>query len=98
MSIRGYITPVDANSGKKISVKKLVFALAPAWALLYPRALVFAQDTTPRGPSEWTTKNWVGFFLYIGLFVLAVIGIYKLAGVDEISESETSEKPGEADK
>jgi hypothetical protein len=84
----GYITPVDANNGRKKSVKKIGSVLISAWALLYPRALLFAQDTTPRGPSQWTAKNWVGFFLYIGLFILAVIGIYKLAGVDEITENE----------
>ena len=39
----------------------------------------FAQDTTPRGPAQWTATNWLGFCIQIGLFALAIFGIYKLA-------------------
>jgi|GEM_PF-1124801 len=39
----------------------------------------FAQDTTPRGPAQWTASNWLGFCIQIGLFALAIFGIYKLA-------------------
>lgn len=44
-----------------------------------------AQSTEPVGPSGWTARNWVGFFLVIIVFILAVIGINKLAtwGEDE---------------
>ena len=40
---------------------------------------VFAQDTTPRGPAQWTAGNWLGFCIQIGVFALAILGIYKLA-------------------
>ena len=73
-------------------MKKIGATLIAACSALYPRALLFAQDTAPRGWSQWTARNWIGFFIYIGLFVLAVIGIYKLAGVDEITEDETKRK------
>jgi len=39
----------------------------------------FAQDTTPRGPAQWTAGNWLGFCIQIGLFFLAIFLIYKLA-------------------
>lgn len=38
-----------------------------------------AQDTTPKGPAEWTLRNWLGFCIQIIVFVLVIIGIYKLA-------------------
>jgi hypothetical protein len=40
---------------------------------------VFTQDTTPRGPAHWTATNWLGFCIIIGLFILAIFGIYRLA-------------------
>lgn len=61
----------------------------------------FAQDTTPRGPAQWTANNWLGFCIQIGLFALAIFGIYKLAlgGEDEskILKSETSELNSETE-
>ena len=54
---------------------------------------VLAQDTTPRGPAQWTAGNWLGFCIQIGLFVLVVFGIYRLAlgggGEDGDIKSET---------
>jgi hypothetical protein len=46
---------------------------------MFAAASCFAQSTDPVGPSGWTTRNWIGFALQITLFVLALIGIYKLA-------------------
>jgi hypothetical protein len=37
-----------------------------------------ADPTVPRGPSEWTARNWMGLCIQIGLFVLAIWGIWKL--------------------
>ncbi len=48
------------------------------WYWLSPYAVV-AQDTTPRGPAQWTATNWLGFCIQIVLFILVIIGIYKLA-------------------
>ncbi|MCX6355970.1 MAG: hypothetical protein NTZ78_13870 [Candidatus Aureabacteria bacterium] len=42
-------------------------------------AVCLAQSTEPVGPSGWTTRNWIGFTVQISLFVLAVLGVYKLA-------------------
>lgn len=54
---------------------------------------VFAQDTTPRGPAQWTPRNWLGFCIQIGLFILVIIGIYKLAlGGEEETEYPISNK------
>ena len=41
--------------------------------------VVLAQDTTPRGPAQWTPRNWLGFCIQIGVFALVIFGIYKLA-------------------
>jgi hypothetical protein len=38
-----------------------------------------AQPTDPVGPAGWTMRNWIGFFVQITVFILAVIGICKLA-------------------
>ena len=38
-----------------------------------------AQSTEPVGPTGWTTRNWIGFSVQITVFVLAIIGICKLA-------------------
>ena len=54
---------------------------------------VFAQDTTPRGPAEWTTRNWIGFFIQIGIFVLVIIGIYKLALGDKKERGDNIPEP-----
>jgi len=75
--------------------KKLVVALTTAGIFLSRAAFLAAQDTTPRGPAEWTGRNWLGFSLQIILFILAVIGIYKLADpgaeVEEETDGEQSE-------
>ena len=73
-------------------MKKIGVSLTGALFAFAFCAPLFAQDTAPRGWSQWTARNWIGFFIYLGLFVLAVIGIYKLAGVDEIPEEETERK------
>lgn len=38
-----------------------------------------AQPTEPIGPAGWTMRNWIGFSVQIAVFILAVIGICKLA-------------------
>jgi hypothetical protein len=50
----------------------LIFAAAIAIPCL-------AQPTEPIGPAGWTMRNWIGFCVQITVFVLAVIGICKLA-------------------
>lgn len=67
-------------------MKKLISALATTLIWCYFASLLWSQDTTPRGPSEWTPRNWLGFFIQIGLFILAIIGIYKLADCREATE------------
>jgi hypothetical protein len=42
-----------------------------------------AQPTEPVGPAWWTMRNWIGFFIQIAVFILAVIGICKLAKTGE---------------
>ncbi|MFH1038079.1 MAG: hypothetical protein V1789_05355 [PVC group bacterium] len=60
-------------------MKKAISMLASvSLGVLFPFALA-AQDTSPRGPSQWTARNWLGFCIQIGVFILAVIGIYRLA-------------------
>ncbi|MEI6632267.1 MAG: hypothetical protein WCP22_00455 [Chlamydiota bacterium] len=41
-----------------------------------------AQSTEPVGPSGWTARNWAGICVQIILFVLALIGVWALAGRD----------------
>jgi len=48
----------------------------------------WGQDISPRGPSEWTATNWLGFALQVGLFLLAVFAVYLAAGKDEPGEGE----------
>ncbi len=38
-----------------------------------------AQSTEPIGPAGWTTRNWIGFSVQIIVFILAIIGICRLA-------------------
>lgn len=47
------------------------------------------------GPAEWPLRAWVGFFLYILVFLLVVIGLYRMAVSDLPSEEEGGRKPGE---
>lgn len=57
-------------------------------------ALLFQDDrTAPVGPAGWTAKNWVGFVLYIAVF-LAVVAFIFYIGRDEEDEVEP-EKTGE---
>ena len=35
------------------------------------------------GPGGWTPRNWIGFFLYLFVFLLAVIGLYRMAVADD---------------
>lgn len=50
----------------------LIFAAAIAIPCL-------AQSTDPVGPAGWTMRNWIGFCIQITVFILAVIGVCKLA-------------------
>ncbi len=56
-------------------LKKFIFAVL-AVIFAYP---CLAQPTEPIGPAGWSARNWIGFLLQIAIFILAVIGIYKLA-------------------
>ena len=47
----------------------------------------------PIGPSQWTAKNWVGFFLQVLIFFLALFFITKLADLEEEGEEKTSSPP-----
>ena len=51
-----------------------------------------AQNISPRGWSQWTTRNWVGFTLQILVFILAIFGIYKLSLSGEEEEGEGGAK------
>ncbi len=46
----------------------------------------WGQDISPRGPSEWTATNWLGFALQVGIFLLAVAAIFWANGKDEPGE------------
>ena len=67
--------------------KKVLAFLAASGVSLLPAAFLAAQDTTPRGPAEWTGRNWLGFSIQIIVFILAVVGIYKLADPGEEEEA-----------
>jgi len=60
-------------------MKKIISLLVAAGWYLAIVFTVLGQDTTPRGPSEWTGRNWLGFCILISAFILAIIGIYRLA-------------------
>lgn len=45
-----------------------------------PAACSAAQSAEPAGPSEWTARNWIGLFVQVSLFILALIGLCRLAG------------------
>ncbi len=60
-------------------MKKAISALTAAGIGILSAFTLAAQDTTPRGPSQWSARNWLGFCIQIGVFLLAVIGIYRLA-------------------
>ena len=79
-------------------MRKLLLAIGSAIWYTAVTAAAIAQDTTPRGPSEWIFRNWLGFCLYIGIFILAIIGIYKLAmSGDGEREDDRDEKPSAVD-
>ncbi len=74
-------------------MKNIISLLAAAGWYVAIASTVLGQDTTPRGPSEWTGRNWLGFCIQISVFILAIIGIYRLAmsGEGEVDEkSETA--------
>ena len=56
-----------------------------AWALTWVWcAGVLAEDSMePVGPSGWTTRNWVGFAVYVGVFLLILVGLGYLANLAE---------------
>lgn len=59
--------------------------IAASLAALGTAAAAMAQSTDPVGPSGWTTRNWIGFSVQIAVFILAVIGICKLASFGDES-------------
>jgi hypothetical protein len=75
-------------------MKNILSAIATLIGYAVITSPIFAQDTTPWGPAHWTASNWLGFCIQIGLFALAIFGIYKLAlggeGKSENLKSETS--------
>ncbi len=74
-------------------MKKLISLLSTTLGWCFLASSLAAQDTAPRGPAEWTPRNWLGFGIQIGLFIIAVIAIYKLAGCgDEIEEGRGEEE------
>ncbi len=74
-------------------MKKKLCMIIGIWPVFFlAAAATIAQDTTPRGPAEWTGRNWLGFSLQILFFVLAVIGIYKLAGPEREEDSRKSQE------
>ena len=60
-------------------MKKIISLLVAAGWYVAIASAALGQDTTPRGPSEWTGRNWLGFCIQISVFILAIIGIYRLA-------------------
>ncbi|HPJ71938.1 MAG TPA: hypothetical protein PK636_04580 [bacterium] len=42
--------------------------------------MVFGQDHAPVGPGGWTARNWLGFFLQIGLFLLGAVLVFWVSG------------------
>jgi hypothetical protein len=57
-------------------IRRIAAGLALAWALSLP---CLAQSPEPVGPVGWTARNWIGFAVQITVFVLALIGVCKLA-------------------
>lgn len=53
-----------------------------------------ASKTLPRGPSDWTAKNWIGFVLYLVVF-LAVVAFIFYIGRDEEDEAEDATSTAE---
>jgi len=76
-------------------MKNILSAIAALTGYAVIISTVFTQDTTPRGPAHWTATNWLGFCISIGLFILAIFGIYRLAisgsGEEGSLKSEQSE-------
>lgn len=50
---------------------------------------LLAQDDkfAPKGPGDWSAKNWIGFVLYIAVF-LAVVAFIFYIGRDEEEDAE----------
>ena len=57
-------------------MRRTIVLLVLAAAIAIP---CLAQPTEPVGPAVWTMRNWIGFSVQITVFILAVIGICKLA-------------------
>lgn len=57
-------------------MRQTIVLLIIAVAIAVP---CLAQPTEPIGPAGWTMRNWIGFSVQITVFILAVIGICKLA-------------------
>lgn len=58
------------------------------WFLL----LQAAEKTAPRGPAHWTTKNWIGFVLYILVFLAVVAFIFYIGRDEEEDAPEAGER------
>ena len=50
-----------------------------------------AGSTEPVGPSGWPAKSWIGLLVYLGLFLLALWGISRLASTSPSGEDEGSD-------
>lgn len=59
-------------------LRKLLCALIAA----APALCGAAPSSDPVGPSGWTARNWIGLCVQVSLFVLALIGLCRLAGRD----------------
>ena len=59
----------------KATIRSISLALAAAQSVT-----CIAGPTDPVGPSGWTTRNWVGLAIQIGLFLLALWAVTRLAG------------------
>mgnify|MGYP001585888689 CR=1 FL=1 len=55
-------------------------------------SLALQDGTKPVAPSGWTARNWIGFFLYIVVFLLLVAFIFYV-GRDEDKEEGLPDKP-----
>ena len=81
-------------------MKKLIISGVVFLGWLCSAARGWSQNISPRGWSQWTARNWAGFILEILVFILVLIGIYKMAlsGEDEDEEKSRNAKENEEDK
>ncbi len=58
-------------------------------ALMGPLAALLQAGTEPRGPLDWTLRNWLGLLCQVVAFVLLVSLIFWLANIGAEEEKET---------